>query len=141
MTCFHLKKDDMFQRPQGLYRFPESQLCTNFGLFVRADKITRQQKRNFILSKATYKHSSKHKFLGYMMLRITLKRTCAQTWICLYFLWRAAMINPSSVHATISRASRGKLPFSITRLWYLPAWNGLQDKRSVFCIKASMLNC
>ena len=63
------------------------------------------------------------------------KKACEHTWICLYFLWRAAMINPSSVHATISRASCGKLSFSITRLWYLPAWNGLQDKWSVFCIK------
>jgi hypothetical protein len=45
---------------------------------------------------------------------------------CLYFLWRAAIMRPSSVHAVTSSSSPGKLSFSITRLWYLPAVKGLQ---------------
>ena len=47
------------------------------------------------------------------------------TWMCLYFLWRAAMISPSSVHAVASRASCGKVSSSITKLWYLAAVKGL----------------
>ena len=48
---------------------------------------------------------------------------------CLYFLWRAAITSPSSVHAVITSSSSGKLSFSITRLWYLPATNGLKRHR------------
>lgn len=44
---------------------------------------------------------------------------------CLYLLCRAPMISPSSVHA-VSLSSLGKLSFSITRLWHLPAVKGLQ---------------
>lgn len=47
------------------------------------------------------------------------------TWMCLYFLWRAAMISPSSVHAVASKASCGKVSSSMTKLWYLAAVKGL----------------
>jgi hypothetical protein len=45
--------------------------------------------------------------------------------MCLYFLWRAAMISPSSVHAVASKASCGKVSCSMTKLWYLTAVKGL----------------
>lgn len=45
---------------------------------------------------------------------------------CLYFLWRAAIISPSSVHAVTSSSSIGNVSFSITRLWYRPAVKGLK---------------
>jgi hypothetical protein len=51
--------------------------------------------------------------------------TNMSTWMCLYFLWRAAMMSPSSVHAVASKASCGKVSFSMTKLWYLAAVKGL----------------
>jgi len=59
------------------------------------------------------------------------KQTSFCTWICLYFLCRTPITNLSSVHAVISRMSLGKLSFSITRLWYLPAMNGLCNIKQI----------
>jgi hypothetical protein len=40
-------------------------------------------------------------------------------------------MRPSSVHAVTSNSSLGKLSFSITRLWYLPAVKGLQKVKDI----------
>ena len=123
MTCF-----------KGLNGYTGFQLlCTIFWSLCESPRITRQQKRHFILRKATYTHSSK--FLGYMMLRITSKKDIWAYLNMSVFPVASSHDQPIICPSIISRASRGKLSFSITRLWYLPAWNGLQDKWSVFCIK------
>jgi len=63
--------------------------------------------------------------------KITVHTCAGFTCICLYFLWRAAITRPSSVHAVTSSSSLGNVSFSITRLWYLPTMKGLKPTRFV----------